>query len=125
MLAIKINRENYPILNQIYDILAELNNQGKQIMLCKVPAHMGIKRNKEAAKQAEDMAGMATIRPPHTDYYLTIRSGLETLSGKENGKTVLASYTTLNNASKSGKVHRTNVIYEIKQSSEFVLDKLD
>ena len=32
-------------LNQIYDILAELYNQRKQIMVCKVPAHIGIKRN--------------------------------------------------------------------------------
>ena len=42
MLAIENNRENYPILNQIYDIQGELHNQGKQITLCKVPAHMGI-----------------------------------------------------------------------------------
>ena len=50
MLAIE-NRENHPILNQIYDmILAELHNQEKQIILCKVLAHMGIKVNKEADK---------------------------------------------------------------------------
>ena len=45
MLAIENNRENHPILNQIYDILVKLHNQGKQIMLCKVPAHIGIKGN--------------------------------------------------------------------------------
>ena len=30
MLAIEDNRENHPILNQIYDILAELLNQGNR-----------------------------------------------------------------------------------------------
>ena len=43
MLAIENNGENHPILNQIYDIRAELHNQRKQISLCKVSAHMGIK----------------------------------------------------------------------------------
>ena len=58
------NRENHPILNQVYNILAELNNQGKWTTLCKVPARMGIKGNEEAdkaAKQALHMPGM-TIR---------------------------------------------------------------
>ena len=52
MLVIKYNRENNPILNQIYNILAELHNHGKQITLCKVPAHMVIKRNQDADKAA-------------------------------------------------------------------------
>ena len=39
MLAIENNRENHPKLNQIYDILVELHNQGKQTTLCKVPVH--------------------------------------------------------------------------------------
>ena len=45
-----IYRENHPILKQIYDIIAELHNQGKQIALCKVPAYIGIE---EAAKHQE------------------------------------------------------------------------
>ena len=57
MLAIENNKENLPILNQIYDILTELQNQGKQLRLCKVPAHIpahiGIKGNKEADKAAK------------------------------------------------------------------------
>ena len=53
MLVIENNRKNHPILNQIYDILAELYNQGKQITLCKVPAYIGIKRNEEANKAAK------------------------------------------------------------------------
>ena len=52
MLAIK-NRENHQILNHIYDILAELHKQGKQIILCKISAHIGIKRVEEADKAAK------------------------------------------------------------------------
>ena len=61
MLAIENNRENHPILNQIYDTLAELQNQGKQITIGKVPAHIGVKGNEEAnraAKQAIDIPGI-------------------------------------------------------------------
>ena len=54
------------------------------------------------------MAGMAMTRLPHTDYNLTIRR-LETQSGKGNGKTILASYATLNHTSKNGKVPTTAV----------------
>ena len=32
------------------DILTELHNQGKLLTLCKVPAHIGVKGNKEAKK---------------------------------------------------------------------------
>ena len=53
MLAIKNNRENHPILNHIYDILAEFHNLGKCITLCKVPAHIKIKGNVEADKAAK------------------------------------------------------------------------
>ena len=66
---IENNRENHPILNQIYDILAELHNQGKQITLCKVPAHMRVEENEEAdwtAKQAIDMPEMTTTSLSHT-----------------------------------------------------------
>ena len=38
------------ILNRIYIILAELEAQEKKITLGKVPAHIGIKGNKEADK---------------------------------------------------------------------------
>ena len=71
-----IYRENHPILKQIYDTVAELHNQGKQITLCKVPVHTGIKGNEEAdkaAKQAIDIPRMTTTKLPHTDYYLSIR----------------------------------------------------
>ena len=54
MLANENNRENQPILNQIYDILSEFHNQEKQITLCKVPAHIGIKGNEEANKAAKE-----------------------------------------------------------------------
>ena len=71
MLAIENNKENHPILNQIYDILAELQNQGKQITICKVPAHIEVKGNEEddkAAKQAIEIPGMNTTILPYTDY---------------------------------------------------------
>ena len=105
MPVIKNNRENPPILNHIYYILAELHNQGQKIVLCKVSAHIRIKGNEEtykAAKQAIDMPGISitSYRPS---------SGLETLSGNENGKTVLVSYTTLNDTSNNGKFHTTAV----------------
>ena len=74
--AIESNKENHLILNQIYDILADLQDQEKQITLCKVPAHTGVKRNEDAdqaAKEATEMPGLVTTRLPYTDYYLTIR----------------------------------------------------
>ena len=76
MLAIKDNRENHPIFNQIYDILTKLYNQGKQITLCKVLAHIGIKGNEEAdkaAKQAIDMSETTRKRLSYIGHYLTIR----------------------------------------------------
>ena len=74
VLAIENNRENQPILNQIYEILTELQNQGKQLTLCKVPEHIGIKGCKEmdkAAKQA--IPGMTTAKLSYTYYYLTCK----------------------------------------------------
>ena len=62
-------QENHPILNQVYDILAELHKQRKQNTLCR--AHTEIKGNEEtdkAEKQAIDMSGISTTRLPHTDY---------------------------------------------------------
>ena len=63
MLAIKNNRENHPILNQICHILTELHKQGNHIILCKVSVHIGIEANEEtgkAAKQTIEMPGMTT-----------------------------------------------------------------
>ena len=45
MQAIENNRENHLILNQIYGILTELPNYGKQLTLCTVPAHIAVKWN--------------------------------------------------------------------------------
>ena len=39
-----------PILNEIYDIAAELREQRKQITLCKVRVHTGIVWNKKIYK---------------------------------------------------------------------------
>ena len=38
-------------------MLAELHNQEKQITLCKIPAHIGIKETNKTAKQAIDKSG--------------------------------------------------------------------
>ena len=54
MLDIENNTENHPILNQIYDILAELHKQGKQITFSKVPIHKGNKEADKVVKQAID-----------------------------------------------------------------------
>ena len=68
MLAIKNKRENPPLSNQIYDILAELHNQGKQITLLYIKSlHTGIKGNKMSDKAAKTMN-----KQSHTDYYLAI-----------------------------------------------------
>ena len=53
-----------------------IQNQGKRLTLCKVPAHIEVKGNEEAdraAKQAIDIPGMTTTRLSYTDHYLTIR----------------------------------------------------
>ena len=66
--SIECNKKNHSISNQIYDILAEL-----QAPAYIVPAYIGIKRNKKAAKQAIDRSGIITTRLLYTDYYMTIR----------------------------------------------------
>ena len=48
-----------------YNVQAELQNQWKHILLCKVPAHIRIKGNEEADKAAIDMSGMTTTRLLH------------------------------------------------------------
>ena len=53
-------RENNPILNQIYDILIELHNQGKQLTLCKIPIHKENEETDKEAKQAINIPGMIT-----------------------------------------------------------------
>ena len=50
MLAIENNRENRPKINKIYDVLTEFHEQRKQLTLCKVSTHLGIKGNEEAEK---------------------------------------------------------------------------
>ena len=47
MQSIEYKKENHLILNQKYDILAELQAQDKKIILCKVPVNMGIKGKKK------------------------------------------------------------------------------
>ena len=65
-----------------------------QIVLFKVPAHIGIKGNEKTyktEKQAIDMSRMITTRLPYTN--TTWPSGkLETPNGKESGKIILTNY---------------------------------
>ena len=96
MLVIENNREIHPILNQIYVILSELQNQGIQLALCKVPTHIGIIGNEEA-----DWAAKEVIDHNNTTFIQTTTSPsgeLETPNGKGNVKTALVSYTILNHA---------------------------
>ena len=52
------------------------------------------------------MPGMTTTSLPHTDYYQAIKRARNSELQRE-WKTMLASYTTLNHASKKGKVLST------------------
>ena len=111
MQSIEYNKENCPILNQIYDVIAELQEQNKNITLCKVPAHGRIKGNKggdEAAKETMDTPRVTTTRLLYTDYYLTNR---KLLNRKGSGKMIVANYTTSNQVLKSGRVPTIVIIY--------------
>ena len=50
MKSVEYNEENRPIINQLYDILAELQLQDKKRSHGKLPAHMRIKENEDADK---------------------------------------------------------------------------
>ena len=96
--------------------------------LCKFPAHMGIKWNERtvnATKQAIDMPRMTTTRLPHIYSTNCSLGGIETPSDKGNGKTVLVSYTTLKQTSKSGKVLKTAVGNTRSNWVGYGLDTLD
>ena len=97
MQSIEYNKENHPILKRIYDILAELQTQDKQIILCKFPAHKDNQEADRAAKQAIDMWGMTT-----TDYLIqtsTWLSGvLETLNGKGTSKSCIEEWESAQNS---------------------------
>ena len=70
MQFIEYKKENNPILNQIYNILIELRNKNKQIILCKITVNIGIKRNErtnKAIKQAIYMLRITKI--PYTILY--------------------------------------------------------
>ena len=61
----------------------------KQITICKVPAHIGVKGNEEAdraAKQVIDIPGMTTLKLPYTNYYLTIKRARNSEWQREWGK---------------------------------------
>ena len=87
--SIEYNKENHSMLNQIYDILAGIQTQGKKIIQCKVPAHIRIKGNKDddtAEKQTIDMPEMTTTRLHYTDRYLTFRSARNSEWQNSNSK---------------------------------------
>ena len=66
MRSIEYYKENSPILNQIYEILPELQIQGKQSILCEIPESIGIKADEKVdnvAKQAIDIPEMTTRQP--------------------------------------------------------------
>ena len=45
-----LHGKNRPMLTQIYGILTELQNQEKQLTVCKVPAHIELKETKKQTK---------------------------------------------------------------------------
>ena len=100
----KYNKENHLILNQIYDILEKFWKLDKKIMLCKVPAHKGVKGNEEVSWPS---------------------GGLGTPNCKGNWKTALVSYTILNHASKNGKMHTMAVSNTRSKWAGYGLDTLD
>ena len=57
-------KENHPILNQMYNILAELQAQDKKITMCKVHAHIGIEENEvyKLGNEAMDIPKVTTTR---------------------------------------------------------------
>ena len=70
------------------------------------------------------MPGMTRIRLPHTDTTWPL-GGLGTPNCKENEKTILESYNTLNHASKKGKVPTTAVDNMRSNWIGYILGTLD
>ena len=65
--SIEYNKENHPILNQIYDILADLK---KSLPVRSSPTQEcgGNEEANKAAKQSVNMPGVTTTKQPYTDY---------------------------------------------------------
>ena len=57
--VIEYNKEQNPILNQIYDILADVQ---KQITLCKILSHVWVRENKKIDKSSKQAMHYRTIR---------------------------------------------------------------
>ena len=77
-------------MNQIYDILAEFQNQGKHITLYLVLANVGFKYNEAADNAAKDAIYMLETRSTglfYTEYYPAV---LVTPNGNWSRKTELA-----------------------------------
>ena len=53
--VIKFWKFQHPILHNVYDIVAETEEQEKQIMLCKVSIHIGIARKEILDKAAKEV----------------------------------------------------------------------
>ena len=69
---IQRNWENYPLLNQIYDILTELINQEKHTTICNISTRIGIKGNetngKENNRYARNDYNQTTLYRLHSSY---------------------------------------------------------
>ena len=68
MLSIKNNRENHPILNQIYDILHNQKNRSHYVKSMYTQKLKEMKKQAKHKKQAIDMLGMTATRPLHHLY---------------------------------------------------------
>ena len=106
--SIEVNRQNHPVLNQIYKILAELKIQGKHIVQC--PVHLKIQDNKTVAKEP------ISVWRYFNQNTMQLFEKLETLNNKKSGKQALVNYTTPNLVSKYKNALTIDNQYGVKLS---------